>query len=193
MDINKKYEFTGESKHCIETGVRVNRIRAVRDFGVVKAGDIGGWIESEDNLSHDGDCWVYDDAIVCNDARVYGNATISRSAIISDHAKVFDDARVTDLVRIKGNACIFGYAQIYMLAIVGQDACVYGNAKIYDNAWITGKTMVYDNAKVMGNYKILGGGHICGKTLIRNIYEQAKFKDDEIIWEPSMWVIGNPT
>lgn len=33
-------------------------IRALRDFGDVKAGDFGGWIESEDNLSQAGDCWV---------------------------------------------------------------------------------------------------------------------------------------
>jgi hypothetical protein len=34
------------------------RIKAVRDFSDVKKGDIGGYVESEDNLSHEGDCWV---------------------------------------------------------------------------------------------------------------------------------------
>lgn len=50
------------------------RIKALRDFGNVKKGDIGGYIEKEANLSHDGDCWVYDNAQVCGDALVYGNA-----------------------------------------------------------------------------------------------------------------------
>ena len=43
----RKYEFTGEVKDGL------NRIRALRDipeFGV-KAGDLGGWIEKERNLS----------------------------------------------------------------------------------------------------------------------------------------------
>jgi len=60
----KKYEFTGEVKRIklIGTEVVLRRIRAVTAFGVVKAGDIGGWIEKEENLSHDGSAWVYGDA-----------------------------------------------------------------------------------------------------------------------------------
>ena len=54
MKNNKKYEFTGKTanvgKHIL------HRIRALRDFGDVKAGDLGGFIESEGNLSHDGEC-----------------------------------------------------------------------------------------------------------------------------------------
>lgn len=62
----KKYEFTGEVKRIklIGTEVVLRRIRAVTAFGVVKAGDIGGWIEKEENLSHDGSAWVYGDAEV---------------------------------------------------------------------------------------------------------------------------------
>lgn len=56
----KKYEFTGETK--IRCGITLHRIRALKDFGVVCAGDIGGWIEKESNLSHEGNCWVYGEA-----------------------------------------------------------------------------------------------------------------------------------
>ena len=38
-------------------------------FGNVKKGDLGGWIEKEDNLSQEGDCWVFGDAWVYGDAR----------------------------------------------------------------------------------------------------------------------------
>ena len=61
----KKYEFTDETKEqliCFGVSVTLHRIKALRNFGDVKAGDIGGWIESEKNLSHDGLCWVYDKA-----------------------------------------------------------------------------------------------------------------------------------
>lgn len=74
----KKYEFTGEVKRIklIGTEVVLRRIRAVTAFGVVKAGDIGGWIEKEENLSHDGSAWVYGDAEVHGNAKVYGDAEV---------------------------------------------------------------------------------------------------------------------
>lgn len=62
--MEKKYELTDE---ILEVGGRVlHRINALRNFGNIKQGEIGGWIENEDNLSHCGDCWVY------GDAEVYG-------------------------------------------------------------------------------------------------------------------------
>ena len=76
--MNRKYEFTGETKNWI--GRKLHRIRAVRDFGDVKAGDLGGWIEKERNLSHDGDAWVYGNARVYGNAEVYGNARVYGNA-----------------------------------------------------------------------------------------------------------------
>ena len=55
----KKYEFTGETRALSSTTI-LHRIRAVIDIpgAGVNAGDIGGWIESDSNLSHDYDAWV---------------------------------------------------------------------------------------------------------------------------------------
>lgn len=53
----RKYEFTGETKVFLNK--TLHRIRAVVDFGTVYAGDVGGWIEKEENLNHCGDAWVY--------------------------------------------------------------------------------------------------------------------------------------
>lgn len=44
--------------------IRFFRIRALRDFSNVKAGDVGGFVTSEKNLSHKGDCWVSGNARV---------------------------------------------------------------------------------------------------------------------------------
>lgn len=76
----KKYEFTGETKDFC--GVELHRIRALKDFGDVEAGDLGGWIEKEENLSHDGGCWVSGNAWVSGDARVSGNAWVAGDAEI---------------------------------------------------------------------------------------------------------------
>jgi len=63
--MEKKYELVNYNK---ETGLW--RIRALRDFADVKAGDHGGWIEKESNLSHGGNCWIYGNAKVCGNAMI---------------------------------------------------------------------------------------------------------------------------
>lgn len=64
----KKYEFTGEVK--VVFGVTLHRIRAAVSFGIVIKGELGGWIEKEENLSQNGNAWV------CGNAWVYGNARV---------------------------------------------------------------------------------------------------------------------
>jgi len=76
-----KYELTDETN-----GSGLRRIRALRDiprYGV-NEGDLGGWVESEGNLTQEGDCWVSDDA------RVFGNARVCGNAHVFDNAQVFD-------------------------------------------------------------------------------------------------------
>ena len=72
--MNTKYEFTGEEKEVL--GRILKRIRAIKDFGDVKAGDIGGWIEKEENLSHKDSAWVYGNARAFGSAQVYGDAWV---------------------------------------------------------------------------------------------------------------------
>lgn len=62
----KKYEFTGEVK--VKFGVTLKRIRALIDFGNVKKGELGGFIEKEENLSYAGDAEVSGNARVSGDA-----------------------------------------------------------------------------------------------------------------------------
>ena len=56
-NMEKKYELIPSDKEGLY------RIKAVKDFSNVKKGDIGGYIEGEKNLSHDGNCWIYDNAV----------------------------------------------------------------------------------------------------------------------------------
>ena len=74
----KKFEFTGETKtiNLFFRTATLHRIRAVAEFGLVKIGDLGGWIEKEENLSHEGKAWVWGNAKVCGDAKVWGNAKV---------------------------------------------------------------------------------------------------------------------
>lgn len=77
----KKYELLADD--TIEFyGRTLHRIKACKDFGNVKSGELGGYIESENNLSQVGDCWVCDSAQVYDNARVYGNARVYDNAEI---------------------------------------------------------------------------------------------------------------
>ena len=89
-----KYKFTGETI-CYQ-GYTLHRIQAVIDFGDVKAGDIGGWIEKEGNLSNVNNSWVADEAMVFSDARVCGNALVRGHAKVHGHAWVSGNAIVED-------------------------------------------------------------------------------------------------
>ena len=79
--MDKKYELTNETREF--QGRVLHRIRALKDFGSVRAGDLGGWVEKEGNLSQLGACWVYENALVCGKARVGGKAQVYGNAAIT--------------------------------------------------------------------------------------------------------------
>lgn len=69
----KKFELTTESI-TNAAGKKLFRIKALVEFGDVKAGELGGYVEKEGNVSQDGNAWVYGNARVCGDAWVSGDA-----------------------------------------------------------------------------------------------------------------------
>lgn len=100
----KKYVLTEEKREWC--GRTLHRIRALRDFQNVKVGELGGWVETEKNLTQMGDAWVYDDARVSGNAWVYGDAQVSGDAQVYGNAQVSGDAWVC------GNASIIWIGNI---------------------------------------------------------------------------------
>ena len=92
----KKYEFTGETKEVRSRSgtVTLHRIRATAAFGLVEVGELGGWIEKEENLQHEGNAWVCGAAKVWGDAKVRGNAEVWGYAEVCGNAKVWGYADV---------------------------------------------------------------------------------------------------
>ena len=120
----KKYELTSEYIEVF--GRKLFRIKALIAFGSIEVGELGGYVETENNLSQSGNAWVY------GDARVSGNARVS------DNARVYGDARVSDNTRVYGDAWVSGNAMVYGDARVSDNAWVYGDARVSDNAWVYG-------------------------------------------------------
>ena len=149
------------------------RVKALKDFGNVKRCDIGGYIQSENNLSHYGNCWIYDNAVVRDNAKVYGDAKVFGNAIIRDNAVVRGDAR------------IFNYV------IVCDNVVVIGKAIVCDNARIWGYVVIQGNAVVRGN------AIICGDAIISSDKDYIVFKNwwssgRYFTWTRSnnMWKVG---
>ena len=118
-----KYEIT-DIAH--EEYPFLRRIRALRDVGdQVKAGDLGGFVESESNLATDpSDCaWIFDDAIAAGDAYVdrdaclrgdaiaCGRAYVSKGSVMSGHSRAEDNAYLRG-ASMSGKALASGNAQI---------------------------------------------------------------------------------
>lgn len=87
----KKFELISEFVTNV-FGKKLFRIKALVAFGDVSAGELGGFVEKEENLSNNGDAWVYGDARVYGDAQVSGNAQVYGDARVSGDARVYGDA-----------------------------------------------------------------------------------------------------
>lgn len=116
--MNEKYELTEEFKE-IETlregwlqKIKVYRIRALRAFADVKIGDLGGFVETKQNLSNMGNAWVYGNAEVYDNARVRDNAWVCGDAWVCGNAEVCNNARVCDNAKVYGNAEVCGDAKV---------------------------------------------------------------------------------
>lgn len=160
--MSQKYKLTSEIKQIKNMFTReittLYRIKALKDFSDVKEGDLGGFIEKEVNLSHDGNCWVYDDACAYGYARVSDNATVCDYASVFDHAKIEGNSKVFDCARIYDNA------QVWFFAVVCDDACIYENAKITGYTYICDKVSVFGNSYI-DTKKLNGHINICDQTI----------------------------
>ena len=155
----KKYEMLLEEKVLKIDGRKLYRIRALKDFGNVKEGDLGGWIESEDNLSHEGSCWITDEA------RVFDDALICDDAIIRDHAKIYGSSKIHGKSEVSGRAVVYGMAKVCnsktISGLTTKRTVVY-NSRIADRAAVYDLAQVYNgcvdgHAKLYGSAKVLYG------------------------------------
>lgn len=70
-----KYKLTDET--LVINGRTLHRIEALRDIpGLVKAGEKGGFVESDMNLSQEGNGWIYPNACVSGDTLIVGDTYI---------------------------------------------------------------------------------------------------------------------
>lgn len=177
--MNKKYKllpkqlvrFNGVTVNGKTVEQKMYRIKALRDIPShnVKAGDLGGWVNRRNILSHEGDCWIGGDAKVfvqynaSNSSKVAGNALVTDNAIlygIGDTAiEISEDAIVEDTSKI--------FAAVYgIVSRIRGDARVSQNATVKNAEVITGK--VSGDALVVESSNVTGDAHVSGKAKVYN-------------------------
>ncbi|UNF28759.1 hypothetical protein [Bartonella krasnovii] len=143
--MQKKFALTNETR--VFDNQILYRIKALKDFADIKAGDLGGFIENESNLSHDGNCWVGDNAYVVKTGRVYDNARVYGNAGVGGYvygnAKVYDFAKVFAHAHVYDNAQVFDSAKIISHVHIYENACAYGMAIVTKNAFGDTRENVY--------------------------------------------------
>lgn len=123
---NSKYEITDIAHEAYPF---LHRIRALQDIGDwAKAGDLGGFVESESNLAVDPEdaAWIFNDAIACGSAYVDQDSILMNDAIACDRA------------------------------YVSYGSALYGSARVEDDAYLRGALM-YGNTRASGCAQLLCG------------------------------------
>ena len=160
------------------SGKKLFQLKCVKTFEYANAGDLGGYVEKEENLSQNGDAWICDNACVSGNARVSGDARVYGNAWVSGYARVYGNAWVADNAQVAGNAQVYGNAWVAGDAQVSGDAWVYdnahvagdaqvaGDARVYGDVWVAGDAQVSGDARVYGNAWVAGNAQVSGDAWI---------------------------
>lgn len=150
----KKYEIT-EITHPKYPWL--HRIRARCQVNEqVGPGALGGYVQTEDNLSQDGTCWIYDQAICCEEA------------VVEDDGRMFDDAVA------RGSALISGDARMFERAVAEGNSSFF-SGELKEDARLSGNAVV--NRSDNGLSPLIGRksnvyGSVCGWFVVNdNIFE----------------------
>ena len=167
MDIlsrKQKYHLSKLDIRIVEDGTILFRI-IYEDWFVEQEhlrSNLGGYIETEKNLSQSGRCMILDNAIVYQRARIKNNARILDNAIIYGCANISDNAIIKDQATVLGCTKVCGDAKIYGNAKIYGKCTISDTASIYENAAIGGYTQIKDSASIYGNVTI------CENIIIKN-------------------------
>ncbi len=181
----KKYKILKDNFH-IQTwdGKKFYTIKALIDipeYGV-KAGDLGGGIESEANLSQKGSCWIAHYGFAYGNARVYEDAFVGFYCEVKDNAKVHGHAQIKSESSIREDAEVYGRAEIHVGLIGGhakvneyarvdasenlQFQCIEGNCHIHGHARVSSYAYINGEADISGHASVAKYAKVSGKTRI---------------------------
>lgn len=180
MSEQKKYEMLKDQSKIVTFKGKeytLYRIRALKDIflhGVTK-GTLGGWVEHENILSHEGNAWianescvggktiVQDDACISGNAMVFGESEIKGGAWVGGSSTVYN-THIHGLVTVSGRATLLavrmnctsfhhpiqigGDVHIQASIIDGSDTVIKGNVNVTSSSLSLSRTQIMDDAKL---------------------------------------------
>ena len=182
---NKKYEITDIAHPVYPELHRIRALRQVRED--VPAGELGGFVQSEANLSQGNDeAWLYDDSVSRDEA------------CVCDDARLYEQAMAQDLALARGSVIMYGNAIACDNAIVTggricNGALVCGNARVRENTVTHIAPVVAGHCVVMGDLAgkvvVSGSGSILPGQVVDNPTQNVVAIDEHgavIVREPNL-------
>lgn len=151
--MNDKYELVKEMSIKDTDGTRLYRIRALRDIytnhgigEIVHKGDLGGFVQNENNLSIYSEAWAFDDSIIRDNAILRERATIHRGSMLCGNALVGNEATIKGSY-VCGNATVVGHS-VLIDSMVSENAVVGGFTELF-------KAKALGNASVFNTQQLV--------------------------------------
>lgn len=166
--------------------ITLYQIRALRDFTcpyklnpdgeildqtLVKKGELGGYVEKEENLSHEEGCWIFEEAEVRDNARVEGNARLVGRSLVKDNAVVKGYSCLATNAYVWGNAVLDGATQMKGYVSIGGNSttngyvCIHGECQVRCDSVLDGHIFL-NGTVVVENAKLTGIIHLCGQYYV---------------------------
>ena len=171
---NRKYKLTNTTIRYM--GRKLYRIKALKDFSDVKKGDLGGWVFSKNNLSQEGDCWIYnnakcmDNARVCDDSCMYDYSVMRNNSCMYDSSRMYDHSIMYDHSEMHDNSEMHGYSIMLEYSIMHEHSKMYNHSEMHGYSEMFGYSEMHDYGKMFDNSRM---------------YDYSKMYNDSSIYDVS--------
>ena len=173
---NRKYEITDITMEFEER--TLYRIRALKNFRNVKAGDLGGWVSGKHNLSQEGECWIYDEAKCMDNARMYHNSAMYNNAVMCDFSEMHGCSEMHNYSAMLDNSRMYNCSAMYDNSRMYNDSKMYSNSRMFDNSAMYNNAVMLDNSKMFENSRMYRDSRLKNKE---NLYGKLVTKVDRFI------------
>lgn len=145
-----KYKMTSNQKSVTNTSKDsyiLTQVEAIDTFTtidgtLIKAGSLGGWIETESNLSQEGKCWLDSKSTSVDRSQIKENAYLQDS-------NLFDDAIATGDVYLNysflsDSSVVCGKSKVYF-SHIKKDSLLDGNSEVIESSLTNVRVVVGTN------------------------------------------------
>lgn len=163
----------------MDKGILARRVVALRDIPRhgVKEGDWGGFVAGESTLSHDGDCWVGEYAVVLDYASVKGNALVSGYAAVMGNENSY--ITISENAQVHGSALVLARERDDMDCSISGESIVTDRAVLYVPSLVTDNAFIHQSAKIMPGVSVVNNADIAGDAVVGN---DCRIKDHSMIF-----------